>query len=127
MKTYCAKCLRTSDVVDMSNCPFCSEINKPPLPMDIEKAYPEAYRLARRFHELYEQSAPAFGYKTKKETKEFDPESANGRLMAWVCYEIVKEEKQRIMELAKDHYWDSLTKDKDLVIKHLEFILGDIE
>jgi hypothetical protein len=23
-KTYCAKCLRTSDVVDMSNCPFCN-------------------------------------------------------------------------------------------------------
>jgi len=94
---------------------------------DIEKAYPEAYRLARRFHEFYEQSAPAFGYETKKETKEFDPESANGRLMAWVCYEIVKEEKQRILAVVKDHYWDSLTKDKDLVIKHLEFILGDIE
>ena len=62
---------------------------------NIEKAYPEAYRLARRFHEFYEQSAPFFGYKTNKETKEFDPESANGRLMAWVCFEIVKEEIDR--------------------------------
>ena|SRR3990167_1932704 len=61
----------------------------------IEKAYPEAYRLARRFHEFYEQSAPFFGYETKKETKEFDPESNNGRLVAWVCYEIVKEEKEK--------------------------------
>jgi hypothetical protein len=61
----------------------------------IEKAYPEAYRLARRFHEFYELSAPLFGYETKKETKKFDPESPNGRLMAWVCFEIVKEEKER--------------------------------
>jgi len=42
--------------------------------MKIDEAYPEAYRLAKRFHEFYEQSAPAFGYKTKEETKEFDPE-----------------------------------------------------
>jgi hypothetical protein len=80
------------------------------LPINIEKAYPEAYRLARRFHEFYEQSAPAFGYKTKEETKEFDPESANGRLMAWVCYEIVKEEKQKlgkeICKLATEPIWD---------------------
>jgi hypothetical protein len=60
--------------------------------MKIDEAYPEAYRLAKRFHELYEISAPAFGYKTKDETKKFDPESPNGRLMAWVCFEIVKEE-----------------------------------
>jgi hypothetical protein len=25
MKTYCKSCLRTSDVVDMSDCPFCRE------------------------------------------------------------------------------------------------------
>lgn len=66
--------------------------------MNIEKIYPEAYRLARRFHEFYEQSAPLFGYETKKETKEFIPESNNGRLMAWVCYEIVKEEKQNLVK-----------------------------
>lgn len=63
--------------------------------MNIEKIYPEAYRLARRFHEFYELSAPLFGYETRKETKKFDPESPNGRLMAWVCYEIVKEELQK--------------------------------
>lgn len=66
--------------------------------MKIDEAYPEAYRLAKRFHEFYEQSAPAFGYETKEETKEFDPESPNGRLMAWVCYEIVKEEIDKYKE-----------------------------
>src|SRR3990167_7817806 len=96
MKTkQCVKCSRTSRMVDMSNCPFCSELRQSNLPMNIEKAYPEAFRLARRFHEFYEQSAPAFGYETKKETKEFDPESSNGHLMAWVCFEIVKEELKR--------------------------------
>lgn len=60
--------------------------------MNIEQTYPEAYRLARRFHELYEQSAPLFNYKTNKKTKNFIPDSPNGRLMAWVCYEIVQEE-----------------------------------
>lgn len=89
MKTYCKKCLRTSEVVDMSHCPFCL----------------------------------LFEYETKKETKEFDPEIANGRLMAWVCYEIMKEEKQRILATAKDHYWDSVSKDKDIIIKHLEDII----
>jgi len=69
---------------------------------DIEKAYPEAYRLARRFHELYELTAPMFGYETKKETKEFNPESPNGRLMAWVCFQVVKEEKQALLKLIKE-------------------------
>ena len=55
----------------------------------IEKAYPEAYKLARQFHELYEEYAPQFGYETRKDTKEFDPKSNNGRLMAKVCYEVV--------------------------------------
>ncbi len=65
---------------------------------DIEKAYPEAYRLARRFHEFYEQSAPLFGYITNPNTREFYTNSNNGRLMAWVCFEIVKEEKQRMLK-----------------------------
>jgi hypothetical protein len=72
--------------------------------MEIEKAYPEAYSLARRFHEFYEQSAPAFGYETKSETKEFDPESPNGRLMAWVCFQIVKEEKQALLKFIKQKF-----------------------
>jgi hypothetical protein len=101
MKTICPKCTRTSDIINMSNCPFCSNLGQIKITTDIEKAYPEAYRLARRFHELYELSAPIFGYETKNETKKFDPESPNGRLMAWVCFEIVKEEKQKIVKFIK--------------------------
>lgn len=109
MKTYCKKCLRTSEVVDMSHCPFCSDLRQNNLPTNIEKQYPEAYRLARRFHEFYEQSAPAFGYETKKETKEFDPESSNGRLMAWVCYEIVKEEKKELIKKIRNKFLGTST------------------
>lgn len=40
---------------------------------------------AKIFHDKYELFAPEFGYKTRKDTKEFDPKSPNGRLMIAVC------------------------------------------
>jgi len=68
---------------------------------EIEKAYPEAYKWARKFHDLYEETAPMFGYKTRKETKEFDPKSPNGRLMAYVCFNLIHqalaEERARVV------------------------------
>jgi len=47
--------------------------------------------LARRFHEIYERLAPDFGYETRKETREFDKETPNGKLMIAVCREIIDE------------------------------------
>jgi hypothetical protein len=44
--------------------------------------------LALLFHQLYEAKAPEFGYETKEETKAFDPESPNGKLMIAVAHEI---------------------------------------
>jgi hypothetical protein len=44
--------------------------------------------MAMRFHETYERLAPSFGYETRADTKAFDPESANGRLMIAVCAEV---------------------------------------
>jgi hypothetical protein len=44
--------------------------------------------LARVFHETYERLAPQYGYETRADTKAFDPESPNGRLMTHVCAEI---------------------------------------
>lgn len=63
---------------------------------DIEKAYPEAYRLARQFHEMYEKYAPDFGYRTREETKHFDPASRNGRLMAYVCFHFISETRKEV-------------------------------
>lgn len=47
--------------------------------------------LAARFHEIYERRAPEFGYETRKETREFDPTTPNGKLMIAVCTEIAKD------------------------------------
>lgn len=44
--------------------------------------------VARQFHDVYERLAPSFGYETRKDTKIFDPETPNGRLMIAVCEEV---------------------------------------
>lgn len=44
-----------------------------------------ALELAQRFHETYERMAPQFGYETRPDTRAFDPDSPNGRLMVAVC------------------------------------------
>jgi|GEM_PF-3874332 len=46
--------------------------------------------LAVLFHVIYERLAPNSGYETRKETRIFDPESANGKLMIATCAEIQK-------------------------------------
>jgi hypothetical protein len=53
----------------------------------------QAEGLARRFHELYEELAPAYGYETRKESAvpwEKVPEK-NRRLMVEVCRRILAE------------------------------------
>lgn len=50
-----------------------------------------AEQLARKFHEIYESKAPDFGYETRNETRDFDPESPNGGLMISVCGQILQE------------------------------------
>ena len=44
--------------------------------------------LAERFHEAYERLAPDHGYETRVETRVFDPETMNGKLMIAVCTEL---------------------------------------
>lgn len=48
----------------------------------------DAEQLARKFHETYERLAPHYGYETREETRAFDADSPNGRLMIAVCREI---------------------------------------
>ena len=45
--------------------------------------------MAKQFHEAYERKAAEVGYITRKDTREFDPESPNGKLMIAVCKEIL--------------------------------------
>jgi len=46
--------------------------------------------LAVLFHVTYEKLAPQKGYNTREETRIFDPESPNGKLMIATCAEIQK-------------------------------------
>lgn len=48
-----------------------------------------AEQLAMLFHETYERLAPSFGYETRQDTKSFDPQSPNGKLMIAVCGEVL--------------------------------------
>lgn len=49
----------------------------------------EEEKLAKRFHYWYELLAPSFGYETRKDTKDFDFNSKNGKLMIEVCKRIL--------------------------------------
>jgi hypothetical protein len=49
----------------------------------------DALDLAIMFHHTYERLAPSVGYDTRVETRVFDPESPNGKLMLAVCAELL--------------------------------------
>ena len=56
---------------------------------DITGSLSLAHSLAIRFHDTYERLAPEFGYETRPDTKQFDPDPPNGRLMIAVCGELL--------------------------------------
>ena len=71
-----------------------------------EKDWKEAEELARKFHDTYERLAPLYGYETRKETREFDPKTANGKLMIAVCGEVVASiEQERKKETPSNRQW----------------------
>lgn len=57
---------------------------------------PSPEERAKEFHDVYERCAPEFGYETREDTKDFDPESPNGKLMIRVITE---------MDKKRDHMW----------------------
>lgn len=58
----------------------------------------ERFKIARDFHDTYERLAPQFGYETRKDTKQFDPNSPNGKLMQAVCKEVVDRATAKMRE-----------------------------
>jgi hypothetical protein len=62
----------------------------------------KAEELAQKFHEIYEQLAPSFGYETRKESAKpwSEVPEKNKQLMTAVCAEILKlnerQEKPRL-------------------------------
>ena len=62
----------------------------PPLAQPaVSEAVTDPLALAILFHHTYERLAPSIGYDTRTETRIFDPESKNGKLMVAVCREIL--------------------------------------
>lgn len=95
--------------------------------------------LARRFHETYERLAPQFGYETRAETKQFDPTSANGRLMIAVAADLIEslqselaKQRARIEKIEADIGAEMLELAErcelfaDSVNEHYELDLNDI-
>lgn len=46
--------------------------------------------IAELFHDTYETLAPAYGYETREDTKQFDPQSKNGKLMTAVVKSVIE-------------------------------------
>lgn len=65
---------------------------------DIEKQIEETAKL---FHDTYERLAPKYGYFTRIETREWNPESNNGKLMLAVVselyHQLLLEERKRLI------------------------------
>jgi hypothetical protein len=65
-----------------------------------------ASSLARKFHDAYERLAPQFGYETRPDTKVYDPDTPNGRLMAAVCVEVMAEFMEQLRAIAEMPEYD---------------------
>ena len=92
----------------------------------------DATDLAELFHETYELLAPDYGYETRQETRVFDPNSPNGKLMIAVSdvilCDLVAECQQRrdrlaeVVKLSRTKQQQALKvmKDNDLKIDDLD-------
>jgi len=72
----------------------------------------DALSLAIQFHHAYERMAPNLGYDTRKETRVFDPESPNGKLMISVIKEVMLPllDTERTARLEAEREVERLTK-----------------
>jgi len=52
-----------------------------------------ALAVAKQFHDIYERLASEHGYVTRTETRQFDPDSPNGRLMIAVSKTILEQNR----------------------------------
>ena len=72
-----------------------------------------AEAMAKYFHDTYEALAPSFGYETRPDTKQFDPQSPNGRLMIAVCQNVIErhmEGKVLVPREPSDKHMDGLAR-----------------
>ena len=60
--------------------------------------------IARQFHLCYERLAPDYGYETREDTKEFDPDTPNGQLMIAVCAVVTGDMQDKLSALESANY-----------------------
>ena len=53
-------------------------------------------QIAELFHDTYKRLAPEFGYETRADTKQFDPDSKNGKLMVATCAAVLAHVRSKI-------------------------------
>ena len=71
-----------------------------------------------KFHNTYERLAPNYGYETRKDTKEFDFNSNNGKLMYATVSEIISPLLQKVEQLEeKDKEIDRLNNIIDTMLE----------
>lgn len=58
--------------------------------------------IARKFHATYERLSAEYGYHTRLDTREFDPESPNGRLMIATVREVMMELRRENLHLRQE-------------------------
>lgn len=63
---------------------------EPKIELKVSEYLTDPLALAVLFHATYERLAPNSGYETRKETRIFDPESSNGKLMLATCAQVQK-------------------------------------
>lgn len=72
---------------------------------------------ARLFHDIYETLAPAYGYETREDTKEFDPDSKNGKFMIAECNFVIDQaieaRDKKILEMIKKKILEMIKKKID--------------
>jgi hypothetical protein len=74
---------------DAQNAKVCDATKAKSLSEPLAKNNLTPLQLATLFHDKYETLAPTYGYETREETRNFNPESNNGKLMVQVCREIL--------------------------------------
>ena len=83
-----------------------------------EKEMKSPQEMAREFHDTYERLAPQFGYETRKDTKQFDPTTPNGKLMMAVCDHVVT----KAIQAERDKY-----KEIDTRRVYVESLLSELQ
>lgn len=91
----------------------------------VEEQEKKNWLTAKHFNDLYERLAPTYGYTTREDTKDFDPESPNGKLMTEVCNTFLANQRSEIEKLKRGKHNSKCEHDNNWCITHAEELIDD--